>query len=147
MEQLVPREDREDGEEEEEAERSGNYARETRIEVLRRLGDACVTQERWLLACRLLSRAGDHVGAMRALLRSGDTSKIIFFANASRKRELCVLAAHHLQTTGTWRSDPSVVSVIVGLYTRANALPSLAAFYEACAQVLFIYCDKQKKKR
>ncbi|KAM7541711.1 hypothetical protein Aperf_G00000003534 [Anoplocephala perfoliata] len=128
VEQLVPPEDQEE-------ENARASARETRNEILRRLGEVCLSQERWLLACRLLSRTGDHVGAMRALLRSGDTSKIIFFANASRKRDLYVLAAHHLQTTGTWRSDPSIVSQIVGFYTRANALTSLAAFYEACAQV------------
>lgn len=71
---------------------------------------------------------------MRALLRSGDTEKIIFFANVSRQKELFVMAANYLQTLD-WRKDPDILKTIIGFYTKARAPKELAGFYEACAQV------------
>ena len=34
---------------------------------------------------------------MKALLKSGDTEKIIFFAGVSRQKEIYVMAANYLQ--------------------------------------------------
>ena len=71
---------------------------------------------------------------MKALLKSGDTEKIIFFASVSRQREIYVMAANYLQSMD-WRKDPEIMKNIIVFYTKGRALDSLASFYEACAQV------------
>lgn len=71
---------------------------------------------------------------MKALLKSGDTEKIIFFAGVSRQREIYVMAANYLQSLD-WRKDPDIMKNIIGFYTKGRALDSLASFYDACAQV------------
>jgi len=70
---------------------------------------------------------------MKALLKSGDTERIIFFANVSRQNDIFVLAGNYLQTLD-WRSHPEYVKHIVTFYTRAKAPQLLRGFYEACAQ-------------
>ena len=45
------------------------------------------------LATKKFTQAGNRVKAMRALLKSGDTEKIIFFAGVSRQKEIYVMAA------------------------------------------------------
>ena len=72
--------------------------------------------------------------AMKALLKSGDTEKIIFFAQVSRQRDIYIMAANYLQTLD-WRSDPEVMKNIITFYTKGKAPESLAGFYDACAQV------------
>lgn len=71
---------------------------------------------------------------MRALLKSGDTEKIIFFAGVSRSRNIYVMAANYLQSLD-WRADPEIMKHIINYYTKGRALDSLAGFYDACAQV------------
>jgi intraflagellar transport protein 140 len=71
---------------------------------------------------------------MKSLLKSGDTDKIIFFANVSRQRDIYVMAANYLQSLD-WRSSPEVMKNIIAFYSKGRALDLLAAFYVACAQV------------
>ncbi len=71
---------------------------------------------------------------MKALLKSGDTEKIVFFAGVSRQREIYVMAANYLQSLD-WRKDPEIMKNIIGFYTKGRALDLLAGFYDACAQV------------
>ena len=71
---------------------------------------------------------------MRALLKSGDTEKIVFFAGVSRQKEIYVMAANYLQSLD-WRKDPEVMKSIISFYTKGRALDLLAGFYDACAQV------------
>ena len=72
--------------------------------------------------------------AMKALLKSGDTEKVIFFAGVSRQKDIYVMAANYLQTLD-WRKDPDVMKNIISFYTKGRAMESLAGFYDACAQV------------
>ena len=71
---------------------------------------------------------------MKALLKSGDTEKIIFFANVSKQKDIYVLAANYLQTLD-WRKDPEIMKHIINFYTKGKAQDLLAGFYVACAQV------------
>lgn len=71
---------------------------------------------------------------MKALLKSGDTEKIVFFAGVSRQKEIYVMAANYLQSLD-WRKDPEIMKNVISFYTKGRALDSLASFYEACAQV------------
>lgn len=72
--------------------------------------------------------------AMRSLLKSGDTEKIVFFAGVSRQKEIYIMAANYLQSLD-WRQDPHIVNNIINFYTKGRALDLLAGFYDACAQV------------
>lgn len=71
---------------------------------------------------------------MKALLKSGDTEKITFYAGVSRQKEIYVMAANYLQSLD-WTKNPKVMKDIISFYTKGRALDSLASFYEACAQV------------
>ena len=86
------------------------------------------------------------VQAMKALLKSGDTEKIVFFAGVSRQKDIYVMAANYLQTLD-WRKDPEIMKNIITFYTKGRAMESLAGFYDACAQVCptlsLIFCSYQ----
>jgi intraflagellar transport protein 140 len=71
---------------------------------------------------------------MRALLKSGDTEKIVFFAGVSRQKEIYIMAANYLQSLD-WRKEPEIMKSIISFYTKGRALDLLAGFYDACAQV------------
>ena len=71
---------------------------------------------------------------MKALLKSGDTEKIVFFANVSREPDIYVLAANYLQSLD-WRSNPEIMKHIINFYTKGKAARLLGGFYVACAQV------------
>jgi len=71
---------------------------------------------------------------MKALLKSGDTDRIVFFANVSRQADIYILAGNYLQTLD-WRLHPEYVKHIVNFYTKAKSPDLLIGFYEACAQV------------
>ena len=71
---------------------------------------------------------------MKALLKSGDTEKIVFFAGVSRQKEIYIMAANYLQSLD-WQNDPEILKNVISFYTKGRALESLSAFYESCAQV------------
>ena len=79
---------------------------------------------------------------MKTLLKSGDTDKIVFFANVSRQREIYVMAANYLQSLD-WRGNPDIMKNIIGFYTKGRSLESLANFYDMCAQVRTVYVNKK----
>eukprot|EP01135_Chromosphaera_perkinsii_P005240 Nk52_evm9s327 gene=Nk52_evmTU9s327 len=107
---------------------------EFRIRLLEKVAEICEQQKSYHLACKKYTQAGDKLRAMRALLRSGDTEKIVFFAGVSRQRDVYIMAANYLQSLD-WRRDPETMKNIISFYTKARALDSLAGFYDACAQV------------
>ncbi|KAJ3093177.1 hypothetical protein HK102_003585 [Quaeritorhiza haematococci] len=88
--------------------------------LLLRIADICLQQRSYHLACKKYTQAGDRVKAMKSLLQSGDTEKIIFFANVSgpKQREIFVIAANYLQSLD-WRSNPTVMKAIITFYTKA----------------------------
>ncbi|RKO88630.1 hypothetical protein BDK51DRAFT_31391, partial [Blyttiomyces helicus] len=104
--------------------------------MMLKIAECCLHQQSYHLACKKFTQGGDRLKAMRALLKSGDTEKITFFANVSgpKQREIFVIAANYLQTLD-WRNDPTIMKTIISFYTKAKAMESLAGFYEACAQV------------
>lgn len=73
---------------------------------------------------------------MKALLKSGDTERIVFFANVSRQADIYILAGNYLQTLD-WRSNPEYVKHMITFYTKARSPELLVGFYEACAQVCY----------
>ncbi|KAJ3044635.1 hypothetical protein HDV00_001561 [Rhizophlyctis rosea] len=99
-----------------------------------KVGDVLMQQQNYQSACKKYNQAGDRYQAMKALLKSGDVEKIMFFANAAKSRDIFVIAANFLQTLD-WRNDPNIMKSIVNFYTKAKAFDSLAGFYESCGQV------------
>jgi len=112
----------------------GAETEELRNALLAKVGKVLKRQGNFHLACKKYTQAGDKVKAMKCLLKSGDTEKIVFFAGVSRSRDIYILAANHLQTLD-WHSDSDIVKNIVSFYTKAKAFEQLSSFYDACAQV------------
>ena len=74
--------------------------------------------------------------AMKCLLKSGDTEKVVFFAGVSRQKDIYVMAANYLQSLD-WRNNPEIMKNIISFYTKGRAMESLAGFYDVCAQVSY----------
>jgi len=106
---------------------------ERRNALLQRVAKLLKKQGLFQLACKKFTQAGDKLRAMKALLQSGDTEKIIFFAGTARHPEVYVLAANYLQSLD-WH-DPEIMKNILLFYSKAKEFEKLASFYEACASV------------
>ena len=59
--------------------------RQTYKDGLLKLADLCLRQAQYHLACKKYTQAGDKLLAMRALIRSEDVDKIIYFAGNDDK--------------------------------------------------------------
>ncbi|XP_066914160.1 intraflagellar transport protein 140 homolog isoform X1 [Clytia hemisphaerica] len=105
-----------------------------RLRLLEKLGEVAFKQGSYHLSTKKFTQAGNKIKAMKALLKSGDTEKIIFFAGVSRQKDIYIMAANYLQSLD-WRKDPEIMKGIINFYTKGRALDSLASFYDACAQV------------
>lgn len=106
----------------------------SRARVLNKIAECAFSQGNYHLATKKFTQAGDRVRAMKALLKSGDAEKVVFFANVSRQREIYVMAANFLQSLD-WRKNAEVMRNIIAFYTKGRAPDLLAGFYVACAQV------------
>ena len=64
--------------------------------------------------------------AMTALLKSGDTQKIIFFAGVSgaKQKDIYVMAANYLQTIN-WHESVDVTKAITSFYTKVSSLTAV----------------------
>ncbi|XP_010281198.1 PREDICTED: intraflagellar transport protein 140 homolog [Phaethon lepturus] len=113
---------------------SKDLSEESRRELLEQLADCCMRQGNYHMATKKYTQAGNKLKAMRALLKSGDTEKIVFFAGVSKQREIYIMAANYLQSLD-WRKDPEIMKNIISFYTKGRAPDLLAGFYDACAQV------------
>ncbi|KAJ7305775.1 hypothetical protein JRQ81_010141 [Phrynocephalus forsythii] len=113
---------------------SKELSEDMRRELLEQIADCCMRQGNYHMATKKYTQAGNKLKAMRALLKSGDTEKIVFFAGVSKQREIYIMAANYLQSLD-WRKDPEIMKNIISFYTKGRALDLLAGFYDACAQV------------
>ncbi|CAK4724875.1 unnamed protein product [Aphanomyces euteiches] len=128
------------------ADESDKVAMKRRTDLMMKLAKCCKHQGSFHLATKKYTQAGAKLKAMKCLLKSGDTEKVVFFANVSRNNEIFVLAANYLQNLD-WKEDSEIAKNIVGFYTRAKAFDQLVGFYDACAQVeIDDYKDYDKAK-
>ncbi|KAF4740487.1 hypothetical protein FOZ62_001705, partial [Perkinsus olseni] len=81
-------------------------------ELLLAIGDLSKQHGLYALACKKFTQAGDKIRAIKALLRSGDTEKIIFYAQTARAKEVYVLAANSLQSLD-WFNNPELEKNII----------------------------------
>lgn len=105
-----------------------------RIKILTELGEILQQQGDYHSATKKFTQAGDKSRAMKSLLKSGDTDKIIFYTGMSRQKEVYIMAANYLQALN-WQSDPKILKNIVTFYSKGQAYDLLANFYATCAQV------------
>ena len=105
-----------------------------RIATLEKIGEIALNQGNYHLATKKFTQAGNKLRAMKALLKSGDTEKICFFAQVSRQREIYIMAGNYLQSLD-WQNQPEVLKNIINFYSKGKAMDLLANFYVACAQV------------
>jgi intraflagellar transport protein 140 len=103
-----------------------------RNDLLTRIAKLCKKQGKFQLACTKYTQAGDKSRAMKALLQSGDTEKIIFFAGTARQADVYLLAANYLQSLD-WHVEDVMKNIIL-FYTKAKEFEKLGTFYEHCAQ-------------
>ncbi|KNC28438.1 hypothetical protein FF38_06009 [Lucilia cuprina] len=112
----------------------GEVDEESRVYILTQLGELLQQQGDYHTATKKFTQAGDKVRGMKSLLKSGNTEKIIFFANMSRHREVYIMAANYLQALN-WQEDSNILKHIVTFYSKGQAYDSLANFYAICAQI------------
>ncbi|XP_046604167.1 intraflagellar transport protein 140 homolog [Neodiprion virginianus] len=105
-----------------------------RTSTLEKIGEIAFSQGNYHLATKKFTQAGNKLRAMKALLKSGDTEKICFFAQVSRQREIYIMAGNYLQSLD-WQNQPEVLKNIINFYSKGKAMDLLANFYVACAQV------------
>ncbi|KAG1671031.1 Intraflagellar transport protein 140 [Nymphon striatum] len=105
-----------------------------RLRVLEKIAECAIEQDNYHLATKKFTQAGNRIQAMKSLLKSGDTEKIVFFAGVSRQKEIYVMAANYLQSLD-WKKDPDIMKNIITFYTKGRVPELLSSFYNACAQV------------
>lgn len=105
-----------------------------RLDILTELGVILQQQGDYHLATKKFTQAGDKIKAMKSLLKSGDTDKIIFFASMSRQKEIYIMGANYLQALD-YQSDPKILKNIIQFYNKANAFDLLSNFYARAAQI------------
>ncbi|XP_018335270.1 intraflagellar transport protein 140 homolog [Agrilus planipennis] len=112
----------------------GTLDENTRVHILDSLAESLMMQGSYHLATKKFTQAGNRLQAMKALLKSGDTEKITFFATVSRQKEIYIMAANYLQSLD-WQNNPDILKNIITFYSKGKASDLLANFYVACAQV------------
>lgn len=106
----------------------------SRLATLEKIGEVALDQGNYHLATKKFTQAGNKFRAMKALLKSGDTEKICFFAQVSRQRDIYIMAANYLQSLD-WQNQADILKNIITFYSKGKAMDLLANFYVACAQV------------
>jgi len=107
---------------------------EERKKVLTVLAECLRDQGSYHVACKKFTQAGDKISAMRCLLKSKDTDKIIYYATMTRKKEIYILSANYMQNLN-WHAKPDIMKKIILFYSKAKAYEKLSNFYNSCAQV------------
>ncbi|OHS94926.1 hypothetical protein TRFO_38925 [Tritrichomonas foetus] len=102
-------------------------------EVMKRFAALCEQQGAFQTAATLYIKFKDHLSAMKALARTGDTDKVVKFANLIKKRETYILAANFIMTQKPREGD-KLFDTVVQLYLKAKAPDKLGRFFEATAQ-------------
>jgi len=68
-------------------------------------------------------------------MKSGDTPKIVSYANISRIKEIYIIAANYLQTIDWYESD-EIIEIIISFYSRAQAYKQTILFLDGFSQRL-----------
>lgn len=91
-------------------------------------------QGKYVPAAKLYTEVNLPVKALKAVILSGDTDKIVQMANLARSAEAYVLAANFLQNSD-WQKDPNLIKHITTFYSKSKKWDALANFYVSCAML------------
>lgn len=87
------------------------------------LADLSLKQGRYLIAAKMFNSIGDRINSVKALIRSGDTEKVIKYAMIARNKSVYKITANYLQTVDY--HDEQLVS---SLYKKASASEELTRY-------------------
>lgn len=113
---------------------TNDNAKRARDDFLRQLAQLCDEQGSHHLACKKFTQAGEFTKAIKCLIKSGDTEKIIYYASMTKRNDVFVIAGNYLQQCD-WKNNSAILKNIIAFYTKAKAMSALASFYEECAQL------------
>ena len=107
-----------------------------RKELLLKIASTCKKQNSFHLAAKKYTQAGEKLKAMKSLLMSGDTERIIFFANVARLKEVYILAANYLSNLENVHEQDDTVKAIINCYYKARAFRQLGSFFDSMAMTM-----------
>ena len=87
-------------------------------ELMLALADMALQKGNCLVAAKLYNNQGLRTNAIKSLIRTGETDKVISYANIARDKQVYKIAANYLQTV-----DYSDQSVVNNLLKRAGIKP------------------------
>ena len=87
------------------------------------LAEMALQQGKHVIAAKLFNSLGDRTGSIKALIRSGQTDKVISYANIARDKNVMKLAANYLQTVN--HEDANLIATF---YRKAGAKQELERF-------------------
>uniref|UniRef100_A0A183C9R0 Amidase domain-containing protein n=1 Tax=Globodera pallida TaxID=36090 RepID=A0A183C9R0_GLOPA len=105
-----------------------------RCNLLEQIARCSLQQGNYHFAAKKFTQAGNKLEAMRALLKSGDSQRVILFAQTARIGDIYRMAGNYLQSLN-WKEDARLMRQIETFYVKAGAMDLLSNFYESCAQV------------
>uniref|UniRef100_A0A914H1B1 Intraflagellar transport protein 140 n=1 Tax=Globodera rostochiensis TaxID=31243 RepID=A0A914H1B1_GLORO len=105
-----------------------------RCNLLEQIARCSLQQGNYHFAAKKFTQAGNKLEAMRALLKSGDSQRVILFAQTARIGDIYRMAGNYLQSLN-WKEDARLMRQIEAFYVKAGAMDLLSNFYESCAQV------------
>ena len=95
-------------------------SKEQKQQLMISLADMALQKGNYLVAAKLYNTQGLRTNAIKALIRTGQTDKVISYANIARDKNVYKIAANYLQTMDY--SDDSVVS---NFYKKAGIKPEV----------------------
>lgn len=87
------------------------------------LSDMALRQGKYILAAKMLNSQGDRLGSVKALIRSGQTDKVINYANIARDKQVYKIAGNFLQQVN--HGDRNLIQTF---YKKAGATEELERF-------------------
>eukprot|EP00697_Spironema_sp_BW2_P001571 gnl/Spiro4/12110_TR6391_c0_g1_i1.p1 gnl/Spiro4/12110_TR6391_c0_g1~~gnl/Spiro4/12110_TR6391_c0_g1_i1.p1 ORF type:complete len:1454 (+),score=330.60 gnl/Spiro4/12110_TR6391_c0_g1_i1:59-4420(+) len=97
-------------------------------DMLLAMAQACERQGDHATAASLFTKAGSRTETLHALMRAGDTTRIVKFASVCRQPDVLALAANYLQSHD-WHNDPKLRDAIVTCYSRAKRFDLLGSCF------------------
>ena len=90
------------------------------------LAEMSLKQGKYLIAAKLFNSMGDRINSLKSLIRSGQTDRVISYANIARDKLAYKIAANYLQTI-----DYSDRNIISNFYKKAGAKEELERFQKS----------------
>lgn len=91
--------------------------------LIETIAELCLQKGDYQLAAKLYNKLGRRIDSMKALIRTGQSDKIIQFANVARDKIVFKLAANFLQTINYDDTEQ-----VIRFYTKAQAFDELERY-------------------